>query len=238
MALDVAHQIVAYLVNGTIENAVNVPSVSGEIMKLLQPYLQLAEKIGKLQGQMAVVAPNEVVIEFAGEITKLPTPPITVSVLRGLLEPILEDESVNAVNAPYIAKERGIKLTESKISDHENFASLITVTLKFKDKQTVVAGTIFGKNHPRIVRVDNYYLEAVPEGKILVILNQDKPGVVGNVGTCLAKNKINISRMQLGLDSKTGKATAFYNVEGDVSDKVLAELKKLPDIISVQQVVL
>ncbi|MBI2338781.1 MAG: phosphoglycerate dehydrogenase [Deltaproteobacteria bacterium] len=238
VALDVAHQIVAYLVNGTIENAVNVPSVSGEIMKLLQPYLQLAEKIGKLQGQMAVVAPNEVVIEFAGEITKLPTPPITVSVLRGLLEPILEDESVNAVNAPYIAKERGIKLTESKISDHENFASLITVTLKFKDKQTVVAGTIFGKNHPRIVRVDNYYLEAVPEGKILVILNQDKPGVVGNVGTCLAKNKINISRMQLGLDSKTGKATAFYNVEGDVSDKVLAELKKLPDIISVQQVVL
>ena len=236
VALDVARQIVAYLVNGAVENAVNVPSVSGEVMKLLQPYLSLAEKIGKLHGQMADCAPAEVIIEFAGEITKLPTPPITVSVLRGLLEPILEDESVNAVNAPYIAKERGIKLTESKMSDHENFASLITVTLKFKDKQTLVAGTIFGKSHPRIVRVDDYYLEAVPEGKILVILNQDKPGVVGNVGTCLAKNRINISRMQLGLDSKTGKATAFYNVEGDVSDKVLAELKKLPDIISVQQV--
>lgn len=238
VALDIARQIVAYLVNGTIENAVNVPSVSGEMMKLLQPYLSLAEKLGKLQGQLAGSAPAEVIIEYSGEVTKLPTPPITVAVLRGILEPILEDESINAVNASYIARERGIKVTESKSADNENFSTLITVTLKCKNKQTVVAGTIFGRSHPRIVRVDDYYLEAVPEGKILVILNQDKPGVVGNVGTCLAKNKINISRMQLGLDSKTGKATAFYNVEGDVNSKVLGELQKLPDIISVKQVIL
>lgn len=238
VAVDIAKQIVDFLQNGTIQNSLNVPSVSGEVLKLIQPYLSLAEKIGKLQGQLASECPTEVIVEFSGEITKLPTDPINVAVLRGILECSLEDVAVNAVNAPLIAQERGIKVTQSKTQDHENFIALMTVTLKFKKGERVVAGTIFGKHNPRIVRVDNYYLEAVPEGKILVIHNQDKPGVIGNVGSLLAKNSINISRLQLGLNSKTGEATSFYNVEGDLNEKVLSEIKKLPDIISAQQVVL
>lgn len=238
VALDVARQVVNYLVDGTIENAVNVPSVSGEMVKALQPYLSLGEKIGKLQGQLAEESPTEIVVEYSGEITKLPTAPLTLSIIRGVLEPILSGESINSVNAPILAKERGIKVTESKSTDNADFSSLITVALKFKKGERAVAGTIFGKAHPRIVRLDDYYLEALPDGKILVIHNEDKPGVVGNIGTLLAKNNINISRLQLGLSRKTKEATAFYNVEGNMTDDVLGNLKKLPGMLSVQLVVL
>ncbi|HBF13572.1 MAG TPA: phosphoglycerate dehydrogenase [Deltaproteobacteria bacterium] len=236
VALDVAHQIVAYLTTGTVQNAVNFPSVSGEIMKALAPFLPLAEKLGSLQGQLATESPTEIVVELTGELSRLPGAPIMVSVLRGVLKPILGDDSVNLVNAPSIAKERGIRVTEMKISDHEDFSSLITVKLKFKDKEQIVAGTIFGKTHPRIIRVNEYDFEAVPEGCILIIRNQDTPGVVGNVGTLLAKHKINISRLQLGLAGK--QAMAFYSVGGIVNTDVLDEIKKVPGIVSVQKVVL
>ncbi|MDO8518666.1 MAG: phosphoglycerate dehydrogenase [Deltaproteobacteria bacterium] len=238
VALEVAHQIVDYLNLGTVQNAVNFPSVSGEMVGALKPYLSLAEKIGQLQGQLAAESPTEISVEYCGELTKLPIAPLTVSVLRGILAPILEDVGVNVVNAPVIAKERGIRVTESKVTDHADFASLITVTLQFKKGKRTVAGTIFGKTHPRIVKVDDYYLEALPEGKILVIHNEDKPGVVGNIGTLLAKNNINISRLQLGVSKSTKVAAAFYNVEGEVGERVLADLRKIPGIISVQQVVL
>lgn len=238
VALDVAHQIVDYLTTGTIQNAVNFPSVSGDVLNILKPYLLVAEKIGRLQGQLAKISPHEIYIEYCGELTQLPSAPLTIAILRGILEPVLEDVSVNLVNASLIAKERGIKVTESKTLDHADYASLVTVTLKFKGGQRVVSGTIFGKTHPRLVRMDHYYLEVVPEGKILVIHNEDKPGVVGNIGTLLGKNQINISRMQLGLNENTKEALAFYNVEGDVGDQVLAEIRKLPGIISVNQVVL
>lgn len=238
VALEVAHQIVDFLTTGTIQNAVNFPSVSGETVTALKPYLSLAEKIGKLQGQLASESPTDISVEYCGELTKLPIAPLTVAVLRGILEPILEDVSVNLVNAPVIAKERGIRVTESKITDHADFSSLITVTLGFKTGKRTVAGTIFGKMHPRIVKMDDYYLEVVPEGRILIIHNEDKPGVVGNVGTLLAKNNINISRLQLGISKSTKMAAAFYNVEGTVTPQVLTDLKKLPGIVSVQQVVL
>ena len=156
--------------------------------------------------------------------------------MRGLLEPVMEDVAVNYVNARVLAKQRGIKVIETKSSGNENFSSLMTVTVKYKGKTQVIAGTIFGKTHPRIVRFNDYYLEAVPEGKILVVNNIDQPGVVGNFGTLLAKNKINISRMQLGLNPKTKEATAFYGVEGEITPQIIAELAKVPGIISVDLV--
>ena len=238
VALDVAKQIVNFLVSGTIQNAVNFPSVSGEALKVLRPFLDLAEKMGKIHGQLASESPREILIDYFGEISKFATDPITVAVLKGILEPVLEDVSVNLVNAPVIARSRGIKVRESKTQDHENFASLISVTLTFKGEKRIIEGTIFGKSHPRLVRLDNAYLEAVPEGTMLFIRNEDKPGVVGNLGTLLGKNKINISRLQLGLNGPSKEATAIYNVEGDVTDKLLLEIGKLSGILSVQRVVL
>lgn len=234
VALEVAEQLVDFLVNGTIKNAVNVPSVSGEARNQLAPYLSLGEKLGALQGQLTKESPSEIIVEIAGEVAKLPSQPITVSVVQGLLKTMLEGESINSVNATYIAKDRGIKVTESKTAHAHDFASLITVTVKGKGGEKVVSGTIFGKSHPRIVRFDDYYLEAAPEGQILLVHNEDKPGVVGNIGTLLAKNNINISQLQLGLKGNTKEAMAFYSVEGIVSPTVVGEIGKFSGVLSVQ----
>lgn len=238
VAIDVASQIVDYLVHGTIRNALNFPSIPAEMVGRLKPYVILAEKIGKLHGQLAKTSVEEISIEYSGELSRLPTDSLTVAILKGILEPILEDVSVNLVNAPVVAKERGIKVRESRVSESENYTSLVAVTLSSGKNKRIISGTIFGKIHPRIVQVDNYYLEAVPEGRILVIHNEDRPGVVGSLGTLLAKNHINISRLQLGLDPRTKKAMAFYNIEGEVKESLLEEMRKIAGMVDIQQVVL
>lgn len=236
VAIEVAEQVVNYFATGEVKNAVNFPSISAELAKVLKPYLSLTEKMGLLQGQLAEGTPQQITIEYTGEIAKFPVAPMTVCVLKGLLEPMLDNVSVNYVNSPVIAKERGIKVVESKVQDTQDFASLITVTLETSSGIRRVSGTIFGKTNPRLVRIDNFYLEAVPEGTILVVRNQDRPGVIGNIGTLLGKNSVNISRMQLGLNRDSGEALALYNIDGHAPDQVLQELKALPNILSVKEV--
>lgn len=236
VAVEVAELIVDFFTKGTVRNAVNFPSVSGEALKILRPYIELAEKLGSLLGQLASKLPSEAVIEYSGQILNYNLAPVTQALLKGLLQPMVSDISVNYVNAPMVARERGLKVVESKVTEDEDFSNLIEVLVKNGKEERRVSGTIFGKNNPRLVRIDDFYLEAVPEGTILVIHNRDRPGVVGNVGTALGKLQINISRMQLGLTQ--GEAIALYNVEGDVTPGILAELEKLPNIISIKKVVL
>lgn len=236
VALEVAEQIVNYFTTGEVKNAVNFPSISAELAKILQPYLSLTEKLGLLQGQLAEGTPKQITIEYTGEITKYPLAPMTVCVLKGLLEPMLENVNVNYVNSPVIAKERGLKVAEVKLGEAQDFANLITVTLETSSGKRIVSGTIFGKKNPRIVRIDDFYLEAVPEGTILVIRNMDRPGVIGNIGTLLGKNNVNISRMQLGLSKEKGEALALYNIDNHVEAGVLDQLKALPNITSVKEV--
>jgi D-3-phosphoglycerate dehydrogenase len=145
---------------------------------------------------------------------------------------------VNAVNAPYLAKERGIQIQESKFNTHSDYSMLIEVALEFKGNQRVIGGTLFGKNQPRIVRYNDISPEVHPEGTILIVENQDKPGVVGRVGTYLGQNQVNITRMQLGLNEKTGRATAFFNVGSDVAQDEVDGLKNLDGILSVAKVIL
>lgn len=236
VAIEVAELMVDFFTKGTVRNAVNFPSVSGEVLKVLRPFIDLAEKLGSLQGQLAAKLPQEVTIEYSGQILNYNLAPVTQALLKGLLAPMVSDVSLNYVNAPMVAKERGLKIVESKVSEHEDFTNLIAVTVKNGREVRRVSGTIFGKSNPRLVQIDDFYLEAVPEGTILVVHNHDKPGVVGNLGTFLGKNKINISRMQLGLTKD--EAIAFYNVEGEVTAKILEEIAKVPNIISVRKVVL
>jgi D-3-phosphoglycerate dehydrogenase len=238
VAVEVAEQMVEFFVKGVVKNAVNYPSISGELAGVLKPYISLAEKLGKLQGQLAQSFPQEIQVRYYGELAEYPMASVTVSILKGILESSLEGENVNFVNAPFIAKERGIQVTESKVSDTKDFKSLIEVIVKSSQGTCAVSGTIFGKNNPRIVRIDDFYLEAVPEGTILVIHNQDKPGVVGNIGTLLGKNQVNISRMQLGLLKEKNEAIALYNVDNKVPEELLKEIGKLPNIIKVTQVAL
>lgn len=238
VAVEVAELVVDYFTTGTIRNAVNFPSVSGETLKRLQPYIILGEKLGSLQGQIASSLPSEIAIEYRGGITEYNLAPVTQSVLKGLLTPMASDVTVNYVNAMVIARERGLKVVESKVSEHQDFTNLMTVTLQNGKEKRLVSGTIFGKTNPRIVQINDFYLEAVPEGTILVIHNHDRPGVIGAIGTFLGKKGINISRMQLGLEKGKSEAIALYNVEGNVTPEILEEIGKLPNIIAVKKVVL
>jgi D-3-phosphoglycerate dehydrogenase len=235
VAIAVAEQMVDFLSQGVVRYAVNVPSVSPELLEVLRPYLTLAEKLGSLHVQMAGSLPKEVQVEYRGDVTQYNVAPLTLAVLKGLLTPVMES-GVNYVNAPLVARQRGIQIIESKGERSGDFASSITVRGKAKKQDLEVEGAIFGSKYPRIVRVNNFYLEAVPEGYILILHNKDVPGVVGTVGTLLGKNGINIAGMELGRSEKGGNAISFIHVDDGVSKKALAELRALPQIVSAELV--
>jgi D-3-phosphoglycerate dehydrogenase len=235
VALTIAEQVADYLKTGVIANAVNVPSVSPELLEVLRPYLTLAEKLGSLHVQMAGALPTEVQVEYRGEVTQYNVAPLTLAVLKGMLTPVMES-GVNYVNAPLVARERGIKIVESKGEHAGDFASSIAVRAKAKKQDLEVEGAIFGSKYPRIVRVNSFYLEAVPEGYILIIHNKDVPGVVGAVGSILGKNGINIAGMELGRGERGGNAISFTHVDEVVPKKALDELRALPQTVSVDLV--
>jgi D-3-phosphoglycerate dehydrogenase len=235
VAIAVAEQIVDFLTRGVIRYAVNVPSVSPELLTVLRPYLTLGEKLGSLQVQMLSKLPSEVTIEYSGEVTKYDVAPLTLAVLKGILTPVMES-SVNYVNAPVVARERGINVIESKTSRPSDFASSITVTAKTKDQEIELEGAIFGSNNPRIVKINNFYLEAVPEGYILILHNRDVPGVVGAVGTLLGEKGINIAGLELGREKVGGMAISLIHVDDTVPKKTMEALRRLPSIVSAELV--
>jgi D-3-phosphoglycerate dehydrogenase/(S)-sulfolactate dehydrogenase len=242
VAVIVCEAMVEYLTTGTVRNAVNVPSVSGEVLERLGPFLRLGEKLGTFAGQIATQgsagAPEQIEIAYAGEVAQHPSAPLTAAVLKGVLGTFLA-EPVNEVSAPELARERGLSVQELKTSDTPDFASLVTVRLRCgKDVTTTVAGTIVGKREPRLVRVDKFELEAVPEGAILVMHNDDKPGVIGNVGRTLGEAQVNIAQFALARDRKSGEALALVNVDSAAAPEVLERLRRLPNVRNVQQVVL
>lgn len=235
VAIAVAEQMVDYLARGIIRYAVNVPSVSPELLSALRPYFTLGEKLGSLQVQMLAKLPIEVHVEYGGEVTQYDVAPLTLAVLKGILTPIMES-SVNYVNAPVVARERGIKVVESKSSRPSDFASSIAVRVKTKDKESEVEGAIFGSNNPRIVKIDNFYLEAVPEGYILILHNRDVPGVVGAVGTLLGQKGINIAGLELGREKVGGMAISLIHVDDAVPKETLQALRSLPNIVNAELV--
>jgi D-3-phosphoglycerate dehydrogenase len=235
VSVAIAEQVVEYLLKGTARHAVNLPSVSSEILTLLNPYLVLAEKMGKFQAQITPGSIKEVHLTYSGGVLDLDTSMIAMSLLKGLLDPILE-EKVNFVNAPILAKERGIKIVESKSRESQDYTTLLTVQVQTDSAKNTVAGTLFGKNEPRIVRINEFVTEAIPEGHILFLNNQDKRGVIGNIGSTLASHGINIGQMHLSRDQIGGTAISLVHVDGPVSQAVLTALQGLPNILSAVQV--
>jgi D-3-phosphoglycerate dehydrogenase len=231
VALAVAEQVRDYLLTGVINNAVNVPSISKEVAARIRPYLVLGEKLGRFQGQLCKGAIEQIEIEYSGSAAELDVAPITVAVLKGLLEPVTD--SVNMVNAPVIAREHGIKVIESKASRTADFASAITTRVTGCDNRLIM-GAIFEGGQPRIVRVDDFMLEAIPEGSTLFIQNRDEPGVVGQVGTLLGEAGVNISRMQLALHPERAEAAMLVNVSQAPKQQVVEALRAMPHAISVQ----
>jgi (S)-sulfolactate dehydrogenase len=237
VAIAIAEQLVAFLRDGVVKNAVNVPGLPKEVLDQLAPYLPLAEKLGSLAAQLAPSGPAEVFVEVAGELSSAPMRPLAARALVGLLRHFLET-AVNEVNAPSIAKERGIHVREVRSAEPHDWASLVTVTVRGQGGETLVAGTVYGKREARIVRVNAFRVEAVPEGHVIVCENDDAPGVVGNLGTALASAGVNIARISLSrLEDRSG-AFSFINVDSTPAPEMLDRLRALPHVRSVRALVL
>lgn len=229
----IGKQIASYLIDNVIINAVNFPSISGEVMHRLQPYLDLSEKMGSLMGQL-VRKIHDITITYSGDMAKLDTRPLTHAALKGLIGSFT-DKPVNYVSAPALAREKGINVQETITQDKGDFAGVIGIKLKGREEGfEEIWGTIFSKKHPRIVRLGKIYMDAIPEGSMIITQNIDRPGVIGNVGSALGRHNINIGRFQLGrLDDR---ALCMVNIDTPASEKVIAEIKSLPNILAVHQV--
>jgi len=234
VAVAIAEQIANYLLYGTIKNAVNVPSVSGDTLSRIKPYMDLAEKLGSFQSQLEPGALEEIAIEYSGDIAELDVTPITTSILTGIFKPILRD-SINFVNAPIIAKERGVKVVESKSTKSEDFTSLLTIKTRTTKGENIVAGTLFGKKEPRIIRINKFRLEAIPQGNLLLFHTVDRPGVIGNIGSILGNTDTNIANMQFSREEIGGRAIVLLSIDTPVSKIILDELTKLPNVVSIKQ---
>ncbi|MBI5183004.1 MAG: phosphoglycerate dehydrogenase [Nitrospinae bacterium] len=237
VAIAVAEQIVDFLKRGEIRNAINVPSVDIEVLGKIRPFLSLAEKLGSFQGQLVEGGIREVTVKYSGDVINLGVKIVTVSVLKGLLQVFIERD-VNWVNASIIAEERGIRVLETTSSEVEDFTSLIGVKIKTDKEEREIYGTIFGKEDPRIVRVDDYHIEAILSGNMLFFSNVDAPGVIGRIGTVLGNNKINIAGMHLGRTRPQGKAVAIVNIDSPVTEEALKEIRGMQDIISAKRITL
>ncbi len=229
----IAEQMASYLLNGVIINAVNFPSLAGEALEKLSPYLALAENMGSLMGQM-VRKIHDITINYCGNVAHLNTRPLTHAVLKGVLSAYTHIP-VNYVSAPEIAKDKGIEVHEVISESKDDFAGSIRLKLIGHDNGPgEIWGTIFGNKYPRIVRLGEIYMDAIPEGFMIIVQNYDKPGVIGNLGTLLGRHEINIGRFQLG--RLKDRALCMINIDTPAEESVLEEIRRLPNIISARQV--
>ena len=232
VAVDVAEQIAAVLGGQPARSAVNIPTMRPEVLEPVRPFLALAETLGTFVGQLLDGPVHRLEILFAGGLAERKTDPLTTAVLKGLLSWAVE--GVNYVNAPLVAKERGIEIFESRTSEHTEFSDLITVKATFSDRARVVAGTVFGDGDPRIVRIDEHAFNMEPSGYILIAPHQDTPGVVGRVGTLLGEANVNIYGLQLGRAFKRGPAVLALNVDETIPTELLARIAALPGFYDVR----
>jgi len=236
VALAVAEQFVDFFKKGEVRNAVNAPSVDAATLVKLQPYIDLSEKMGRFMGQIIKTGVQKVTINYSGEAAELETKPVTIAGIKGFLSAIVSD--VNHVNAPYILKERGVDVVESFSSKEGIYTNLIEVTVDTTEGQRYLAGSVFNTGDLRFVKIDNYQIEVIPEGHMLVIYNQDKPGTVGKLGTILGQADSNIASLFLGRDMVNGTAIIIINVDDAVPAEAISNIKDVPTILSVQEVAL
>jgi D-3-phosphoglycerate dehydrogenase / 2-oxoglutarate reductase len=234
VALTVAEQMRDYLETGTLRGAVNAPSMAASELAALQPFIDLAEKLGRFQAQIMSENPiSEVKLEYAGELAEKDAAPVTRAFLAGLLRDV--SARVNVVNAMHIAEERGIKLTTSYTQNKRSNADIRTSVSSTNAEQTV-SGMVFAGGEGRITEIGNFSIEAIPTGFMLVAKNKDVPGVIGKIGTLLGEAQVNISRFYLGRQEKGGEALAVIEIDSPLEDKILNDLRNIEPVILVRQV--
>jgi len=238
VALAIAEQMVDYLKSGLIRNAVNAPSVAPEMLPKVEPYIELSEKMGTFFGQIIgqVISDRlkKVSFTYTGDAATVDTRPITIAGLKGLLS-IVTDE-VNYVNAPVLLKERGIDLEETQTSKEAVYTNTIQISLEFDSGTRTLEGSVFNPGDLRIVSIDNYSIEAIPEGYMLVIYNKDLPGTVGRIATIIGESNVNIARLFLGRDRQQGTAIIIINLDTEAPRDVIEKIAQFPNALSVQEV--
>ena len=228
VALQIAEQISDFLLTGAVSNALNAPSVSAEDAPKLKPYMNLVDQLGGFAGQITKSGIKAVTLEYSGTVATLNTRPLTSIALAGLLGPLLD--SVNMVNAGAIARQREIKVTEVKKDQNDFYQTLIKLTVTTEKQTRSVSGTLFGGSLPRLVDVNDIHIEAEVGPHMLYVVNDDKPGFIGALGTALGAAGINIASFHLGRAQAGGEAIALLNVDQKVPEAVLQKVQSLPHV--------
>lgn len=233
VAIQVAEQMSAFLVNGAVINALNMPSISAEDAPKLRPYMKLAEQLGSLAGQIADAAITKIEVEYLGDVSELNVKPLTSIALAYLLKPSLD--SVNMVNAQQVAKARGIAVSETKTQDGDEFHTAIRLTVTLENGTRSVMGTLFAGREPRIVNIEGVPVEAALTAHMLYLRNEDKPGLIGGVGTILGDANQNIADFRLGRIEGEGTAVALISLDAAVPDSVMNKLAALPQVRQIRR---
>jgi len=233
VAIEVAEIVRDALLGRGIRNAANYPCLDPEVAKSLQPYIVLCEKLGGFASQMVEGRFQELHINYSGEITKFDLTSLTMSIAKGILSPILK-ETVNFVNAVTIARERGIRIKEAKSGQEGEFVNLVEITIHTDQQVRTIAGTLSANKQPRIVKIDGYYVEVAPFGEMIMIQNWDRPGIIGNLGSLMGANKINIAAMTFGRQTPGGKAISVLNVDSPISPDLLEKVRRIENILDVR----
>jgi D-3-phosphoglycerate dehydrogenase len=226
VALQVAEQMSDYLLTGAITNAINMPSITADQATKMKPWITLAERLGAFAGQLTETAIKSVELVYEGHAAELNTRALTQAALAGLLKPALSD--VNMVNAPIVAKERGIQVSEVRRTQHGAYEGYMMLKVITERQTRDVAGTVFSNGVPRLIQVKGIDMESHFTPHMLYVTNEDKPGFIGKLGTLLGDAKVNIASFNLGRTSAGGDAIALIEVDDAVPESVLAELRKIP----------
>ncbi len=227
VAIQIAEQMSEFLLRGAVSNALNMPSISAEEAPRLKPFIALADNLGAFAGQLTETSIKAIEVVYAGGVAKLNTKPMTAAAIAGVLKPILGD--VNIVNAPVIAKERGVAIAETYRDTTEHFESVIRLRIVTERNDRVVVGALFGDT-PRIVEINNVSMEAGFTPNMLYVTNEDKPGFIGALGQTLGAADVNIATFNLGRAAPGESAIALLAVDGAVGDDVLQSVRGLPHV--------
>jgi D-3-phosphoglycerate dehydrogenase len=233
VAIEIAECVRDYLMGKGIRNAANYPCLEAEVCKIMSPYINLAEKLGSFSSQLVEGRLQEISLNYSGQLAQYDTAPVNLALVKGLLTPILQ-ETVNFINSVSLARERGIRVKEIKSSKEEEFVNSIQLEIKTDKESKRIVGTLSPNKLPRIVKIDEYYVEISPQGEMIVIQNWDKPGIIGNLGTLLGKHSINIAAMTFGREKPGGRAISVLNVDSPVSLEILDKIKKTENILAVK----
>jgi len=231
VAIQIAEQISEFLLTGAVNNAINAPSISAEEAQLLRPYLQLAQCLGSFVGQLTHDPIKSLTVTYGGEANGLNVSPLTVQVVQSILEH--HSSYVNSVNAREVARDRNIDVIEAHNEGRDEYPCRITVGVETESRSRSICGTLI-QQRPRVIDVKGIPLESKLGEHMLYITNNDKPGVIGDIGTTTAERGINIANMHLGRDTETGNAIALLEVDETPQDIDLDHMRSLPNINDVQ----